>query len=262
MAKVLRLIIIAVLFVGLIAAFKEFLFLENSPVLGTESASPEVPTNREQEITFNGGVYLISWQKVDPEKIILLPNFSDKKTASTLFDEFDCKTLINGGFYSKAGEDNSPIGLFVSNGQPLSRFQENKTYNGTLSINALDTPRITSTMPEDILRDAMQTGPILIENGSPREISLQRDKFSRRMVAAITGDNELLFISVHKEGFSFDGPKLLDMPMIISQFSSENKLNIADAINLDGGSASAFYSLEKEISLSEASPIGSFFCEK
>ncbi|RJR30058.1 hypothetical protein C4564_01180, partial [Candidatus Microgenomates bacterium] len=107
---------------------------------------------------------------------------------------------------------------------------------------------------------ALQTGPVLVENGSAVELSLARDKQARRIVAAITGSNELVFVAIYSPGSSFDGPYLEDLPLIVNHISEELNLNIADAINLDGGTASAFYSENTHIS--ELSPIGSFFCVK
>jgi len=78
------------------------------------------------------------------------------------------------------------------------------------------------------------------------------------VISAVTGDNKLIFMVIYDPKSVFLGPELVDLPQIVSLVSAENDLNIADAINLDGGSASAFKS--RDFSLSEISPVGSFFC--
>ena len=80
------------------------------------------------------------------------------------------------------------------------------------------------------------------------------------MAAAKTMDNELLFLTVYSGDSVFDGPLLADLPLVIEKISDEEKLDIAEAINLDGGSASSFY--QGETTISELTPVGSLFCIK
>ena len=79
-------------------------------------------------------------------------------------------------------------------------------------------------------------------------------------MGVITGDNTLYFIIIYNENQVFDGPFLQDMPSVMSEIQKETGIVFADAINLDGGTASTFYS--DEVNLSEMSPVGSFFCIK
>ena len=51
-----------------------------------------------------------------------------------------------------------------------------------------------------------------------------------------------------------------NLPGIIAKLNVKEEMGLADVINLDGGSASAL--VTPEFSLSEASPVGSFFCAK
>ncbi|KKW11013.1 MAG: hypothetical protein UY49_C0010G0009, partial [Microgenomates group bacterium GW2011_GWC1_49_7] len=77
------------------------------------------------------------------------------------------------------------------------------------------------------------------------------------MVAAKTGEG-FLFLTVYKEDSVFEGPLLADLPKVIQKINTEENLGIVDALNLDGGSASAFDN--GETSLSELTPVGSLFC--
>jgi hypothetical protein len=80
------------------------------------------------------------------------------------------------------------------------------------------------------------------------------------MIAMVTGDNKVIFMSIYNESSKFMGPYLADLPQILEIAQDKIGFLIADAINLDGGSASAFYF--RDFQLSEASPIGGFFCVK
>jgi hypothetical protein len=201
--------------------------------------------------------YQVVWKRVDVDGLLLIPNFEDKKTAKDVFEENACELLVSGGFYS---EDSWPIGYFVFGGEVLSQFSQSKLFDGVLSVNSMGTPRITRTPPRDPILVGLQTGPMLQENDTKIELELVRDKPARRMIAAVTGGNELLLMTVYSLESAFSGPMLGQLPEIISKLEEEENLNIADAINLDGGSASAFIS--DDFSLSEASPVGSFFCAR
>lgn len=238
----------------------------SEPVLGLEESNGEETVFKQYNLSYLGRNYKIVWAFVDPSTISLYPNFDDKKTAKNLMDEYGCKVLINGGFYSSKDGQNFPIGLFISEGEVLSRYRDNKTHNGIFSINSIKTPMITREASYEGVFAAVQTGPVIIENNETLELSLVNDKYARRMVMGVTGANSLIFISVYEDGTSFSGPLLKDLPQIISKFDIDNDLNIADATNLDGGAASAFFvksdNPSEEVSISEVSPIGSFFCAK
>ena len=208
------------------------------------------------EVSFGDEKYAVYWLVLSNlDTLELIPNFDDSQTASSAFDKYGCELLINGGFYTEAGK---PIGLFRANSETIQEFSVNVLMNGVFSVNDFSTPRITREVPGDPLKIALQTGPILIENSFNQKLNLASDKSARRVISAVTGDNKLIFMVIYDPKSVFLGPELVDLPQIVSLLSAENDLNIADAINLDGGSASAFKS--RDFSLNEISPVGSFFC--
>jgi hypothetical protein len=108
------------------------------------------------------------------------------------------------------------------------------------------------------LRLAVQTGPVLIENAQTQSLNINNDSPNRRMVAIVSGENKIAFLSVYDENSAYLGPNLADLPKVLGDFESQTGITIADAINLDGGTASALIS--SDYSVNELSPIGSFFC--
>ena len=56
----------------------------------------------------------------------------------------------------------------------------------------------------------------------------------------------------------YSGPLLARVPYILEKIAKKEQITIPDAINLDGGSASAF--LSPDTHLTELNPVGGYFC--
>lgn len=188
--------------------------------------------------------------------ITLIPNFSEKIDTRSLVDANGCSAAINGGFYDTAGK---PLGFFFTNNRILGKQIQSALLNGYFWADATGTALISTDLPSNIsYRFALQTGPMLLFNGQTMPLAIQNDEPARRMVAAKTRDNTYVFLTVYDENSVYGGPLLSDLPSAVEEISNQEKLRIADAINLDGGSASAFYN--GDIMLSELTPVGSMFC--
>src|SRR5690606_12592172 len=109
------------------------------------------------------------------------------------------------GFYS---QDLMPIGLFMNEEGILAKWRQNRLFNGVVSINHLDVPRITDVQPRDILRVGLQTGPLLVENAEYKDVQGASDMFDRRVVAFTTGENRLYFSVFYDKNSVFSGPTL------------------------------------------------------
>ncbi len=230
--------------------FVSFLFTQVSN--RAELATP-TPTPESSVLSFpDPGIHVEG--PFDGAQIKLINNLDKKLTAQEAKKEYKCEVLTNAAFYTK---ENKHVGLFVMEEDIVRSANKNALFDSFLTINSFFTPRITRTEPHDLV-SGIQSGPLLIENGRTIKLSIIRDKEARRVVAAITGDNKLLFLVFFNSNSFFSGPLLAELPMEVKKYSDEHDLNIADAINLDGGSASAF--LSNNIQLSELSPVGSFFC--
>jgi exopolysaccharide biosynthesis protein len=203
-----------------------------------------------------------SWFIVDDiENLSLRSNLSDQLSAKEAKDKYECTRIISGGFYSDSetqGKDGKHIGLFVTEGETLSPYKGNSLFNGFLHIEN-ESATISSNVPSnsDI---ALQTGPLLMTSGNPRKLSLVRDEKARRMVAATTSDNKLLFMTFFESSSYVSGPKLAELPELVKKLGEEEQLEIIDAINLDGGAHSAF--ITDEVTLTDIQTPGSYFCVK
>jgi uncharacterized protein YigE (DUF2233 family) len=214
--------------------------------------------NNEQKVKIDGKEYAFSWFQVSNSgNLFLFPNFVEKYTLNEAINNYACKNLTNGGFYT---ETNSPIGLFISEVGKLGYESNNKLFNGYFTLTKNGTPTISRYYSEASIRIGLQAGPILIYNGVVQKLNLVNDKMARRNVIALSKEGEIYFIAIYDEKSVFIGPLLVNLPELINKIQNEIEVEFDSALNLDGGTASVFYS--KDISLSELTPVGSFFCER
>lgn len=211
--------------------------IQNELVLGTNPPEPE-----SEEI--------VATPAITGNEIVLIGNYKERKTSEELQKEYNCKFLINGGFYTK---ESTPVGLFKSGNITLRLPRKSLLFDGYFTINETWTPRITRNLPVGNFTIALQSGPVLVENARQIKLTIKNDKEARRTVAIVTGENKVIFVNVHSS-------TLQALPGLIFNWAKENNISIGDAINLDGGSASTFRS--PEIIIPEITPIGSAFCIK
>ena len=80
------------------------------------------------------------------------------------------------------------------------------------------------------------------------------------MVLAISSDNTPYFIASTLKDSDAEGSMLKDLPQLITCIGKKEDIAFSDAINLDGGSASTFYT--PNIHIKELTSIGSYLCFK
>lgn len=253
------LLLSALLLLGIVIAF---LILRKPTSVTTEpfpspapslSVSPSTPS-QSVDINEGGRIYRVAWLPVrNLSELSLLPNFTEKRTARSLVDNKECTEVVNGGFYTK---DNQPTGLFMSEGKILRDSIPNALLNGFFLVDKNNRATINISAPETPLRIGLQTGPILIREGKPVTLAIRDDEFARRVDLGITQNGAVIFLAVYDPDNPWSGPKLADTPNILAKFIS--RLELRGVLNLDGGSASAFF--RGDITLEELTHVGSFFC--
>lgn len=256
----MRALLIGMLLVGVTASIllaRNWSRTVTTPLIPSPSqpASPSpIPPDQSVDVAHDGISYRIAWLPIpDPSKLTLLSNFTQKRTARSLIDGDECAQVVNGGFYTTDGE---PTGLFTSDGQTTRDASPNAFLNGYLVVDRDNDASIRPSPPEESVRIGLQTGPILIRDGNTIALTIRDDEFARRIIAAITQNSEIVFLALYDPDNPWSGPKLADTPYILSKVTA--RLHLTDAVNLDGGSASAF--IRGDLSLDELTPVGSFFC--
>lgn len=215
------------------------------------TASPAPPVT---ETTGSGNTYRM-FRVPTGTPLSLIANFTTRSDAKSLMKEYGCTSAVSGGFYT---ETNTPLGLFKTNNTQYAPKIQSSFVNGFLWFDEADVPHITRTIDESIASQALQTGPILIEQRKPVPLTIRNDFGARRVVAALDTSGDLIFLVLYDADKVFDGPLLADVPKTLSNIFESENIEVTDAINLDGGSASAFFSTSD--SLSELTPVGSLFC--
>lgn len=189
--------------------------------------------------------------------ISLHSNLPSKQTGKELKESKGCAYLVNGGFYTK---ENTHLGLFATEEGTKSQGIKHPLFHGFFFKTIDGTMGIDRIIPEDPLAFALQSGPLLIIEGKPATLSIIEDEQARRIAVGLDEFSNAYFFAFYAINNPFQGPFLADMPELLQKAVNAEGIAIQYAINLDGGSHSAFYG--SDITLAELSPIGSFFCIK
>ncbi len=239
----------------------QFVHIQNQVLEPVSSIDP-VPTpdapSPGPTITVDNLSYSYALIKVATgSSITLIPNFTDKRDAKSLAGDNLCQQAINGGFYDTAGK---PLGFFYADKRTYGAKISSALVNGFFWADADGGALISSDLPRTSYRFAIQTGPMIVFNSQALPLTITQDEHARRMIVGKTVDDGFVFLAVYSSDSVYSGPMLADLPSVVDSISRKENLGIADALNLDGGSASAFYN--GKTALSELTSVGSIFCIK
>lgn len=249
---VLALLIFAIAYVSRADSLKKIVHQKQSPATPTPTI---VQSEKVKEYKLDGLTYGIAWFSVEPHSLTFIPNYLEKSTSMDVEKNNECQNLTNAGFYDKAG---NPLGLVIANGKTINNYQSNNLFNGIFSITN-GAAHISTDIPQNA-DTAVQSGPIVINDNQLSSLAINNDEPARRTVVAITSAGKLLFLSLFKPDSNYEGPLLTDLPRHLQTIEGLLKISISDALNLDGGSASAF--VTDGFTLRELTNVGGFFCAK
>ncbi len=222
----------------------------NIPSVSTYPISPKHIQDDGHNIAYQ---YVIA----APSQVTLFSNLKQSTDSASAKRTHQCTSLINAGFYTK---EQKHLGLFISNHTNIHPAIESTLVDGYLSISDTNQATISFQEPSSESRFAVQSGPIIRTDSTKRLLRLIDDKFARRSIAGISDDGHLIFLTLYFKDQEYSGPLLSRTPYILEAIQQAENMHITAAINLDGGSASAF--LSDTGALTELAPIGGFFCIK
>ncbi len=139
---------------------------------------------------------------------------------------------VNGGYFDP---DDAPLGLSVSEGRTISPLRKAKLLTGVLTATAtrVDIVRTSRFAMSSKIKSARQCGPLLVERSAPIR-GLNATRPARRTFAAVDGSGRTAL------GVS-SALSLAQLGQVLAQTSPAGKMKIVRALNLDGGSSSAFW---------------------
>ena len=178
----------------------------------------------------------------------------DNQIGETLSDAMasdKCLAGVNGGYF---GPDFAPVGLLISDGKMIAPLQRARLLTGVLvaSSSKLQIMRVREFARQSKMNAAIQCGPFLVDVA--RNVrGLDRTRAARRTFAAVqSADRAALGVC--------SDVSLSDLAEILATTRLAENFEIQRALNLDGGSSSAFWFARENsaFSIPEQQPVRDF----
>lgn len=230
-------------------------YFTKKPLPVLPAPTPLTQSEKILQVTSNEQIYNVYLQPItDTKNLLLIPNFSEKKFASQIFVENKCTYGANGSFYTPGA---SPLGVFYLDGKYLNNKEHlNKLFNGFFSKSVTGNLLISKEPPPLPQAFIFQSGPLFSPD---TKFQIEADEPARRVLIGQTNTGEFYLIAVTNNDNQNSGPELSDLPGILKQSNNLTIQQFILILNLDGGSASAFFDT-KGHKLNEITQVGSFLC--
>lgn len=161
----------------------------------------------------------------------------------------DCLAGVNGGYFD---EKFAPLGLRVLDGKTTSPLKRGRLMSGVVVSNgAIELLRVKEFTLHRKINAALECGPFLVDGNKPVR-GLDDTRAARRTFAAVVAENRF---AVGVIGYL----TLAETARLLA--ARPGDLKIERALNLDGGSSSAFYCRRAggdDIYLSNDKPVRDF----
>jgi len=143
-----------------------------------------------------------------------------------------CLAGVNGGYFDPA---DAPVGLVISGGKQIAPLRKARLLSGVLVVAAgrVQLLRFAEYSPKRKATEALQCGPFLVDRGLPVP-GLNDTRPARRTFVLTTGPDRAAI------GFC-SGVTLAQLAEILATQGIAPDLKVQRALNLDGGSSSAFW---------------------
>jgi uncharacterized protein YigE (DUF2233 family) len=139
---------------------------------------------------------------------------------------------VNGGYFDP---QNAPVGLLISDGKLIAPFRKARLLSGVLVVTKgrVELLRSAEYSSRKGATAALQCGPFLVDGGQP--VAGLNDTRSARRTFFLTGGSDRAAV-----GFS-SSVTLAELGDILATARMAGDLKVQRALNLDGGSSSAFW---------------------
>jgi hypothetical protein len=176
----------------------------------------------------------------------------DGQTLAAVMRREKCACGVNGGYFDANFE---PIGLRIANAQTIAPLRRARLITGVLlqSSRGVQIVRAREFSPRKKIAAAIQCGPFLVD-ASQRVRGLNESAVARRTFAG-TARNDRALLGLSSE------VSLAELATILATTPIAADLKIERAMNLDGGSSSAFWFARENggaFSVPEQKPVRDF----
>jgi uncharacterized protein YigE (DUF2233 family) len=143
-----------------------------------------------------------------------------------------CLAGVNGGYFDP---EQKPVGLVISDGKLIAPLRKARLLSGVLVAAAgrVQLFRTAEYSPKRKANEALQCGPFLVDRGQPVP-GLNDTRSARRTFVLTSGPDRAAL------GFC-SGVTLAQLAKILATPEVAPDLKVQRALNLDGGSSSAFW---------------------
>ena len=143
-----------------------------------------------------------------------------------------CLAGVNGGYFDP---EDKPVGLVISDGKVIAPLRKARLLSGVMVVSAgrLQLLRVAEYSPKRQATAALQCGPFLVDRGQPVP-GLNDTRPARRTFIITDGADRAAL------GFC-SGVTLAELGKILATPEVVPDLKVLRALNLDGGSSSAFW---------------------
>jgi uncharacterized protein YigE (DUF2233 family) len=162
----------------------------------------------------------------------VIDNPSGEDNLAAVMRRENCLAGVNGGYFDP---ENKPVGLLISGGKMIAPFRKARLLSGVLvaSTGRVQLLRTAEYSPKRKADEALQCGPFLVDRGQPVP-GLDDTRAARRTFVFTSGPDRAAVGSCTLV-------TLAQLAKILATTGSAPDLKVQRALNLDGGSSSAFW---------------------
>ena len=162
----------------------------------------------------------------------IIDNPAGEDNLAAVMRRGNCLAAVNGGYFDP---ESKPVGLLISDGNVVAPLRKARLLSGVMIVSngRVQLLRVAEYSSKRRATAALQCGPFLVDRGQP--VPSLNDTRPARRTFIVTGGSDRAAI-----GFCSD-VKLAQLGKILATPGVAPDLKVQRALNLDGGSSSAFW---------------------
>jgi uncharacterized protein YigE (DUF2233 family) len=169
---------------------------------------------------------------VKSASVRVIDNPTSENDLATLMPRENCLAGVNGGYFDP---ENKPVGLLIADGKVVAPLRKARLLSGVMIVSngRMQLLRTAEYSSKRKATEALQCGPFLVDRSQP--VPGLNDTRSARRSFIITGGSDRAAIGFCSAVTLAQLGKILATPGITPDLKAQR------ALNLDGGSSSAFW---------------------